>query len=259
MSINELQTLSGDPLGDHLLSISMGAVPGVSHINKFGSNPTVATDSSEEIWDGSASYTFPATALMTKINTSADVIAMRGEVVEIQGLDANWSLVTQNASLDATNTTTLVTLDTPLIRVFRMKFLSSVVSTSSITLVNDGDTVIYGNIEPGNNQTGMAIYTVPAGYTAFVTNYWAHNNPISGNNPTSLDIKLWVRDNHNGYAPQYKHERGIAVAGGFVHEFKPYAKFGQKSDIYLEVTTVGGAASMSAGFDLLLVDNKYLA
>lgn len=258
MTIFKLHDRSGEPLTDPQLTIAMGAVDSVYHINKFGSNPTVASGATEEIWDGSAVYSFPATALMTKLNTSADVAGMRGEIVEVQGLDANWDLHVQNVTLDASNTTTLVVLETPLIRVFRMKFLSAVVGTSSITLVNDADNVLYANIEPGHNQTGMAIYTVPAGHTAFMENYWAHNNPIAGNNPTSLDVKLWARDNANGYAAMYKHEVGIAVAGGFQHNFTPYTTFPAKSDIYLTVTTVGGAANMVGGFDLIIINNKYL-
>ena len=41
----------------------------------------------------------------------------------------------------------------------------------------------------------------------------------------------------------------------FYHPFKPYVKFTQKTDIYIDGTTVGKAADISAGFDLVLIDN----
>jgi len=61
---------------------------------------------------------------MTSISQTTDQVAMRSAVIEVQGLDASWDAVTQNATLDASDTTTVVTLTTPLIRVFRMKVLS---------------------------------------------------------------------------------------------------------------------------------------
>lgn len=248
---------NGNLLVDPNLDIPRDSYQQVSSINKFGRNPAIAIGVEEEIWDGSAAYPFPsiaAGAVMTKINTTADVVGMRGETVEIQGLDVDWNLTVQNAILDATNTTTLVVLTTPLRRVFRMKFLSSVVGTSSITLVNDADDTLYGNIEPGNNQTLMAIYTVPAGKTAYMTCYYAHVNPGVNLDPTSLPIKLYARDNAAGHAAQLKHVVG-QTSDGFQHFFTPYTKYTEKTDLYITGTPVGKAADVAAGFDLIVVDN----
>lgn len=243
------------PVTDLGFLIPANVYDGVSCINKFGRNPNIAIGVEEEIWDGSVAYTFPATALMTKLNTTADIVGMRGETVEIQGLDGNWELVTQNAVLDASNTTTLVTLETPLIRCFRMKFMSSVVGSSSITLVNDGDTALYANIEPGNNQTQMAIYTVPKYHVAYLTNYYAHVNPGTNLDPTSMPISLWATDNANGHARQLKHVVGL-VSGGVQHNFYPYLRFTQQTDIFMSAQPVGKAADVTAGFDLVIVDSR---
>jgi hypothetical protein len=243
------------PLVDHDLLISMDTYVGITYINKFGHNANVAIGVEEEIWDGSVAYTFPTTATMTKLNTTADVEAMRGETVELLGLDVNWAEVLQTVTLDASNTTTFVVLDTPLIRCFRMKFLSSVVSTSSITLVNAADNVLYANIDSGNNQTLMAIYTVPVGKTAYMTNYYAHVNPGTNLDPTAMPIRLWARDNANLYAPQIKHVFGL-IEGSFQHFFTPHKKFTEKTDIYMTAQPVGKAADVTAGFDLILIQEN---
>jgi len=39
------------------------------------------------------------------------------------------------------------------------------------------------------------------------------------------------------------------------HEFKPYRKIEEKTDVWVTGAPVGKAASVSAGFDLILVDN----
>ena len=47
------------------LDAAAGRIPGVSAVNKFGNNPTLATSTTETVWGGSSLYTFPATADIT--------------------------------------------------------------------------------------------------------------------------------------------------------------------------------------------------
>ena len=246
------------PYRDFNLDIPAGLVNGKSSVNKFGRNAAVASGGTEEIWDGSAAYVFPATALMTSMSQTADQVAMRGATIEVQGLDASWNLTVQTKALDASDTTTAVTLDTALIRVFRMKVLADVVSDQDIRVHNVGETQDYAIIQAGNNQTLMAIYTVPNGKTAYVTNYYATVNP-GGGAPGTLDVKLWASDRDNSYAKQLKHSKGVSADvdayGQFQHFFYPYNKFTQKTDIYITATTSGAAADVAAGFDIILVDN----
>jgi len=236
---------------DLMLEIAENFPPGYSSVNKFGRNTSVAIGVQEEIWDGSIAYSFPSTALITSMSQTADQVAMRGGNIEIQGLDADWKLVTQTKALDASLTTTVVTLATPLIRIFRMRVLENVVGNSAIRVHNAGETVDYAIISAGNNQTLMAIYTVPKHHTAYMTGYYAHINPVFNNDPTSNPITIWARDNANGYAKQLKHVVGL-IADGFQHKFSPYPKFGEKTDIYITAQPVGKAADVTAGFDLIL-------
>ena len=239
------------PMTDESLNIAMGVYDRLSGVNKFGRNPTVDIGTEEEIWGGSVAYSFPATALITSMSQTADQAALRGGTIEIQGLNSSWELITQTKDLDATLTTNVVTLGTPLIRVFRAKVLENVVSASPIRVHNAGETVDYAVIATGTNQTTMAIYTVPVGYEAYLTNYYAYVNPATNLDPTSMPVRLWARDNALGIAKQLKHVVGL-VSGGFQHTFDPYQKFTEKTDIYITATPVGKAADVSAGFDLVL-------
>jgi hypothetical protein len=239
----------------YALEVSKNAVQGVSVVNKFGRNTDVAGSGTEEIWDGSAAYVYPATALMTSISQTTNQAAMLGATIEIQGLDANWNQITQTKALDGTNTTTVVTLDTPLLRVFRMKVLTNVVGDSPIRLHNAGETQDYAVISTGFNQTQMAIFTTPANTSAYVTTYYAAHNPTTGQTFTSNAINLWARDNANGYEKQLKHNFGVPEDGHFQHFFEPYYRFGEKTDIFITSSPVGAAADISAGFDLYLVNS----
>lgn len=242
------------PMG---LAIPQGLISGYSGINKFGANADSADGATEDVWDGGGTYSFPTSALMTSMSQTTDQAAMRGETVEIQGLDANWEPVTQTKELDASDTTTVVTLDTPLIRCFLMKVLADVVCDSSIRVHNAGETQDYAIITAGNNQTLMAVYTVPSGYTAFMTSYYCDYVRDAVKDPDSTDFRVWVADRENGYEFQLKHAKGIPKqASGFQHHFDPYMKITQKSDIKVTSAPDGAAASVHAGFDLILVVNS---
>jgi len=243
---------------DFALQLARGEICNHSSINKFGRNTTVASGATETVWDGSSTYTFPTdTTTMTHIRAAADSATTQGAVIELQGLDSNWDLVTQTKALDGTNSTTEVELDTALIRCFRMRVLDASVMDQNIWLGDDDFVVAAAKaiIVAGNNQTEMAIYTVPAGYSAYVTSYYAREHPLSGNAATSLNINLWGQDNANSYAPQLKHSIGLPIGGYEQHFFNPYYPFSEKTDIYVTVTTVGGTSDISSGFDIILVKN----
>ena len=241
------------------LKVPAGNLTGYASINKFGNNPTLGTSATETIWDGSSLYTLPATADITHLRQAVDQATMRGETIQIQGLDTSYALVIQSVVLDAANTTTAVALGTALRRVFRMKALSAVVTTQNVELRNVGGGTTYALIIAGNNQTQMAVYTVPASKTAYMTSYYCSLNKDAGGGAPDVVVRMWNQDNANTYAPQLKHILGAAGAGSsyFHHSFSPYLQVTEKTDIYLNATNLSGTATadVSGGFDIILVDD----
>lgn len=244
------------PVLDPMLELARGNITGQSHVNKFGGSPEVASGVQEDIWDGQGTYSFPITADMTHIKQSVDDATMRGETIEVYGLDTNWALVTQTKALDGSNTTTAVALDTAMKRVFRMKVLADVVAAQDVVCVNVGGGTTYAKILAGNNQTLMAIYTVPAGKTGFLDEYYGDVIPTATKNPTATEFRLWFADRHNGYEFQLKHERGATstkIDVGWA--FKVPLVVTQKTDIKISAQPNDKAAKVFAGFDLRLVDD----
>jgi len=242
------------------LEIPCDRISGVTSVNKFGRNAAVASGGTEEIWDGSRAYVFPTSASITHIRSAADSAITQGVTLEVQGLDTNWDLVIQTKATDGADSTTEVALDTALRRVFRVKVLDDTAMDQDLWVGPDPASAANSSaiVTAGNNQTLMAIYAVPLGKTAYITNYYATVNP-GGGAPTTLNIKLWGVDNANGYAKQLKHMLGLNANAGaygkFQHHFDPYLKFNAQWDVYLEATTAGAAADVSAGFDLILENN----
>lgn len=241
---------------ESILRISRGIVPGHVGVNKFGASPAVASNTTEDVWDGQGTYPFPSTPDITHLSMAVDQVAMRGKTVEVQGLDTNWVLTVQTKALNASNTTTAVVLDTALKRVFRMRVLANVVTSQALHAKNVGAGTTYATILTGNNQTLMAMYTVPAGKTGYLTGYYAGVVRITGADPKGSDFRLWVADRANSYEFQLKHAQAASDSSHRVtHQFQPYLVVAEKNDIKITAKPIGAAAEAHAGFDLILVDN----
>jgi len=260
-----LRKVSGSTMNDFYLEVAKGNVAGHSSINKFGSNIDIADGTEEPVWSGSGAYTFSTTADITHIVSSNT--GDNGKVVEVQGLNASWEVIVQEKALGSPATTG-VALTTPLIRVFRMRFLDAATNvgvvqcgvgavTSAFTAGN-----LRAQMDAGNGQTLMAIYTVPAGKTAYMTKYYASIVGDPGPPARAPDysiFRLYVADRANSYAPQLKHAVGGAMVGTSLveHEFLPAGPATEKSDIYITAQPEGDIGSVSAGFDLVLVDDGF--
>lgn len=255
------------------LSIAQGKVTGSTFIHKFGRAPDFDIgDSFVTVWDGADDslfsgsppfdYTFSTTANIDTISSSD---ASDTEPIEIQGLDVNYDLHVQTATLNGQND---VTLDTKLIRVFRMKNVGTTDIAGNVYLRTEGSGQASGVpstaasvraiIEDGNNQTLMAIYTIPNGKTGYMRDWYAAQANATGGffgTNGSSTIKLKARP--FGQVFQLKHISSIKSdgTGTYQHNYKEPEVFAAKTDIIMEANTSVDSASVAAGFDIVLVDD----
>jgi hypothetical protein len=127
-----------------------------------------------------------------------------------------------------------------------------------ITATAATDGTVTAQINPGNNQTLMAIYTVPAGRTAFMTNYYSSIIGAAGANKTS-DLSLFVKPDADQATAvwQLKHivSKNTTGTSYLIQSFKPYFTITEKSDIKLQTTSDTNNTIVAGGFDLVLRDN----
>jgi len=249
------------------LSIAKGDVQGATFIHKFGAAPDFdvadgfvnVTDLAEDgaVWEA-MQYTYSATADIDYI-----VAEDNGDTqsVEVQGLDTNYALVTQTKTLSGN---TPVALDTALIRVFRVKNNNSTDFANHVfTYVSAGTTVTAGVPQDGakvravvhgdNNQTEMAIYTVPLGKTAYMRSWYA--STAGAKRDSTHTIKVLSRP--FGGVFQLKHKANINVSGtSYIHhQYVEPEVFAAKTDIAILMDTDIDIAGVAAGFDIVLVDD----
>ncbi len=219
------------------IPIASGAVTGYTHINKFGYSDNIQNLST--IWDGSNTYTYSTSAgAVTVASSSSDD---DGAVIEVQGLDASYHLITQDITIDGTGATNLI-------RVFRARVKTP--ATGETGNVGDISVNIGGQLRAkilaGKGQTLMAVYTIPAGKTGYLLNL-----TMSVDKSVDVIYKLMVRE--QGGAFNIKGQFGT-FGTPLDHNYPIPLVFSEKTDIEIQAdagSTCGGGAT----FDLILVDN----
>jgi hypothetical protein len=243
---------------DNIL-IPAGVKSGYSSINKFGENNDVDSGAAEDIWNQGGLMTYSTIADIDTISSSQ---AADSQQIEIQGLDSNYNLSTQIATLDGQNK---VTISPSLIRVFRMKNLSSTDLTgivycyvdSAITNGVPNDTTkIRAIINATDNQTLMSHYTIPAGKTGFMSNFVT----TIGRTITSVaHMHLNIREFGKSFAVKASFDLDSSSTSIYLRKYEPYLKIDAKSDIKFTCASVtANNTVITAQYDLIIVDNSVL-
>jgi hypothetical protein len=148
------------------LQVARGQIPGHTGLEIFGYSAAIANSATGPMWEGQTQsgglYAYPSSAsplLLVSDSTSDNTTRS----VLIDGLDANYAPITERIAL---NGTTNVTTTKSFLRINSMRMVNS---TNTGTITAKITTTLYAQINPGVGQTQMSIYTVPAGYTFYLS------------------------------------------------------------------------------------------
>jgi len=242
--------------------VAKGNIPGHSAVNKFGHNPAVAV-TGEDVWSGGGTYAFyPDTAhgMVLVADSSADSVGGTGALtVQVYGLDSNWAEINETVTTAGTDE---VALANKYIRMYRAIVLTAgslEINSGAISIRTASDSTVGAYIAANDGQTQQAIYTVPAGKSAyFVKGYVAMGN----DDKNGVDAKFkWKARPNNGV-------NGAWATKGYVELINigsswwqylygvPNGPIPEKTDIRIECfETSDAATSATGGFDLVLVDD----
>ena len=146
------------------LQVARGQVFGHSLVNIQGYNAN-QHDTFRAVWEKSdtTDYVFPTTAAaMTFSSTLSETFTMR-----VEGLDANYALKTAVVTFSGSTTGVVTTGTSTFFRINAMQIISGT-AADTITATNGGGTV-YAQINSGTGRSQASIYTVPLGYTFYLT------------------------------------------------------------------------------------------
>ena len=245
----------GDPVTPIIIPIETHDWNRTGQVDKFGRNKDV--DGIEDIWSGGGMYVFldsTAVTLYISSTQAADTMEMK-----IQGLDANFDEQEELISLSGTGQ---VEIGGTWKRVHRSYNDGPVATAGDIYIaetdattsgVPDTASKIKAVVLATDQQTEMAIYTVPAGWTGYLMRWYA--SQILNRNSYAI-MELSIRE----FGGVFRTQRviGLNIEGNSHWDSRPPIAYGypEKTDIKVRVDEVGAASQdISAGFDLLLVKN----
>jgi hypothetical protein len=245
------------------LQVARGQIAYHKHVFKFGNNPDVGS-SLETIWAQGGLYSYPPTASVMTVSSSSTDDASAGtgaRTVTVSGLDADYNEISELVTL---NGQTPVNTTKSYLRVNRMIVRSAgsgggnagVIYTGTGTVTSGVPANVYALINgiAGSNQTLMALWTVPAGYTAYLVQYDVSNG-TSSNTPAVCKLILAVRP--FGEVFQSKDVKSLTTGMHVEETFAVPQRIEEKSDI--EVRAISSSVSVSfdisAAFEIIYIKN----
>ena len=218
-------------------------------IFKFGFNPDV-NGSEETIWDVGGIYAYPSSAVTMTVTSAAGVPATdNGVKVVVQGLDGDYNEVSQEVTLAGSGTAT--TTQT-FLRVNRAYVSGSQAPTGNLNITNGGTT--YARITLGENQTLMALWTVPAGYTGFLD----HVNIATGTTNANQYVTAQIVQRQLGgvFRVMMKQTLGSGGVADFIIRYP--ISVPEKTDLEVRAVSSGSNNLISANFSMIYIKNDTL-
>lgn len=237
MAFDNQQKTFTTPYG---IALRKNLYDGVSGIDKFGYLPT-ATTSFKTVWDGDNIYTYLSAA--TTMNVVSSVGATDdGKEITIEGLDANYDVITETVTLGGDSAGGTATTQ-EFLRVYRAFVANGTSVTGTISIQQDG--VAYAKILPDYQQTLMAVYTIPRGKVGYIV---SANISVEKNQPVVAQLMA-------------RRVGGVLRTQGLVSTFGvPFQRIWQLPPVLPEKTDIeirakaGATTSIAAGFEIVLED-----
>ena len=225
------------------LQVARGQILGHSIVSVFGYNgnitsSTAPTTAPIPMWENATAYTFPTSAAtLTVVSTSASDNTSAS--ILISGLDASYNPLSETLFLNGTSSVTTVNSYYRVNSVVMVSAgTSQVTNVGTITLKQGTNIVAQINPKVGKNQA--SIYSVPNGYTLYLTVVEVNSdNTLGSGNGMYYNVQQTVNGVQfnvltQGFSSVYVIDRTSAPF--------PYV---QKSDVQWQIATTSSTAILS--------------
>lgn len=155
------------------LQVSRGQISYHSVVNIFGTATAIGT-SYRTPWELANTNALPLISTASQLDVASSDAADTSQVVQLQGLDADYNQITENISLNGTSTITTTQ---------SFKAINAFVTISGNCAGNVTakiSSVVYAQITAGAGRNQAAIYTVPAGFSFYLARIDAFSATATG-------------------------------------------------------------------------------
>ena len=240
------------------LQVARGMITGHRSLFKYGNNSDV-NGNLDTVWSNSSLYVYPTTAIPMKVSSTSanDTLAGTGaRTILVSGLDADYNEINEIVSL---NGQTSVLTTALFIRVFRAYVVTAGSSNTAQGIIYIGNgtvtagipATIYAEIPLGENQTLMAIWTVPANYTFYL--YRGTFSAASSNAAHYILGKFMVRQ----YGSVFRNAADVTANSNVIpYDFEIPLAIPEKSDIEARAIALAGTNFyVTASFEGIYIKN----
>ena len=243
------------------LQVARGQISYHKTIFKFGYNSVVGA-TKETIWEQGGLYAYPPSASVMTVSSSDanDTSAGTGaRTVEIFGLDTDYNeineIVTLNGQTAVNTTKSYLRINRGLVRSAGSGGANAgIIYAGTGTVTSGVPANIYLTINgDGDNQTLMALWTVPAGYTAFLTKM-ALSTGTSTNTPAVLNASLVARP----FEEVFQIKERFTLTDGAHEQFYTFPlRFTEKTDLEMRAFSSSGSVNfnVSASMEFVYIKN----
>ena len=227
---------------------------------QFGVNQSVGTAFST-IWNGGGTlYGYPTAATILKISSSDanDTSAGTGaRTILINGLDANYAETSETVIL---NGQTAVNTVNSYLRFHYMEVSTAGTgATAAGTIYAGTGTVtagvpgtVYGQITIGYNTSTSAMWTVPAGYTAYMTSCtWT-----SGNTTANIMVTGGIFSRVYGGVFTVESTCKMLAGNSFDRHFDTAVALAEKTDIEMRAASTTAGSAVTGEFHVIYIKNE---
>ena len=238
------------------LQVRQGRWDKTKGIYKFGFNPSVG-NSEVTISDNGSDYDALTEASVIKVsssNTNDTSDGTGARTVRVSGLDGDYNEIEETVTL---NGQTAVNTTNSYLRIFRAKVLTAGTGDQNAGDIHMGTGAVssgvpatsIAKITTGENQTLMAVWTVPAGYTGHL-----YQVDFSSNIQGSVYLTARVKVREFGGVYQTK-EKGTFTSAALKFDLELPTTVTEKSDIKLTCEANANTHGVSGSFIMLYIKN----
>lgn len=176
------------------LAVARGKITGVTGLSISGYNAAVDT-TWQPIWEMGGVYTYFTSAQQVRV--WSDNASDTNVSILVSGLDASYNPISEVVVL--TNGTTGVLSTTEFFRVNNLTTVGTVNAIGTIRVGNSAKSIVLASNIDGAGRSQMSVYTVPAGYTFYLTQVNLYTNQNGSQylnyrsytqNPSGLTTKI---------------------------------------------------------------------
>jgi hypothetical protein len=222
----------------NFLNISRDQAIALSSIHKFGQNLFLSA-TSQSVWTEGGVYPWSefdsGAVTLYAISDNGDT-----GILCVKGLDNNFDYQEEEITLTST---TAVTLTKQFRRVSRLEYVDTANLGKITVRTGSGTGTVVGSIEPGKNQSLMAVYTVPANTRGYLAAYTVG----TGKNDDAL-VELRTRT----FGETFKIKSETKVYQNTHQQMMVVPVFlAPKTDIDFYATTTTANSDVIVNFDLI--------